>query len=57
MHCVDLMNCIASNLADIAQILQEAKNRWLRPAEICEILNNYETFQLKPEPPTKPAGL
>ncbi|XP_008793313.1 calmodulin-binding transcription activator 1-like [Phoenix dactylifera] len=41
---------------DIAQILQEAKTRWLRPSEICEILRNYRGFNLTPDPPYKPRG-
>ncbi|XP_024023492.1 calmodulin-binding transcription activator 2 isoform X2 [Morus notabilis] len=42
---------------DLVQILQEAQNRWLRPTEICEILRNYQKFQLTPDPPvTPPAG-
>ncbi|CAL9748558.1 unnamed protein product [Musa acuminata subsp. burmannicoides] len=41
---------------DIAQILQEAKSRWLRPSEICEILRNYQRFNLTPDPPYKPPG-
>ncbi|XP_038882532.1 calmodulin-binding transcription activator 3-like isoform X3 [Benincasa hispida] len=39
---------------DLLQILQEAQNRWLRPAEICEILRNYRKFQLAPDPPVRP---
>ncbi|XP_068636574.1 calmodulin-binding transcription activator 3-like isoform X2 [Aristolochia californica] len=39
---------------DIEQILVEAENRWLRPAEICEILKNYRKFRIAPEPPNKP---
>ncbi|TQD83512.1 hypothetical protein C1H46_030893 [Malus baccata] len=39
---------------DLAQILQEAKNRWLRPAEICEILRNYRHFELTTDPPVRP---
>ncbi|WOK96064.1 calmodulin-binding transcription activator 1 isoform X1 [Canna indica] len=41
---------------DIAQIIQEAKSRWLRPSEICEILRNYQRFLLTPDPPSKPPG-
>ncbi|GMN51428.1 hypothetical protein TIFTF001_020577 [Ficus carica] len=42
---------------DLVQILQEAQNRWLRSTEICEILRNYQKFQLTPDPPvTPPAG-
>ncbi|XVF44765.1 hypothetical protein PTKIN_Ptkin02bG0150100 [Pterospermum kingtungense] len=39
---------------DIEQILLEAQHRWLRPAEICEILRNYQKFQISPEPPNRP---
>lgn len=39
---------------DIEQILREAQHRWLRPAEICEILRNYHKFRIAPEPPNKP---
>ncbi|KAK1370969.1 Calmodulin-binding transcription activator 3 [Heracleum sosnowskyi] len=39
---------------DIEQILSEAQNRWLRPAEICEILRNYNKFRIAPEPAYKP---
>ncbi|WVZ70818.1 hypothetical protein U9M48_019455 [Paspalum notatum var. saurae] len=39
---------------DIEQILKEAQHRWLRPAEICEILKNYRNFQIAPEPPNRP---
>ncbi|WOG84524.1 hypothetical protein DCAR_0103708 [Daucus carota subsp. sativus] len=39
---------------DIEQILSEAQNRWLRPAEICEILRNYNKFRIAPEPAHKP---
>ncbi|XP_078164886.1 calmodulin-binding transcription activator 3-like isoform X5 [Carex rostrata] len=36
------------------QILMEAQHRWLRPAEICEILKNYKKFRIAPEPPNRP---
>ncbi|KAF8044181.1 hypothetical protein BT93_A2227 [Corymbia citriodora subsp. variegata] len=39
---------------DLQQILQEAQHRWLRPTEICEILRNYQKFNLTPEPPSRP---
>jgi CG-1 domain len=32
----------------------EAQHRWLRPAEICEILKNYKKFRIAPEPPSRP---
>ncbi|XP_038980339.1 calmodulin-binding transcription activator 1-like isoform X2 [Phoenix dactylifera] len=41
---------------DITQILLEAKTRWLRPSEICEILRNYQRFILATDPPYKPPG-
>ncbi|KAG6417417.1 hypothetical protein SASPL_119575 [Salvia splendens] len=43
-------------LLDIKQILSEAQNRWLRPAEICEILRNHEKFHISPEAPNKPVS-
>ncbi|XP_042440998.1 calmodulin-binding transcription activator 2-like isoform X3 [Zingiber officinale] len=39
---------------DIEQLLVEAQHRWLRPAEICEILQNHRKFRIAPEPPNKP---
>ncbi|KAF3971417.1 hypothetical protein CMV_004986 [Castanea mollissima] len=39
---------------DIKHILSEAQTRWLRPAEICEILRNYQKFQIASEPPNRP---
>ncbi|GFY87427.1 signal responsive 1 [Actinidia rufa] len=39
---------------DIEQILLEAQHRWLRPAEICEILRNFKKFRIAPEPAHKP---
>ncbi|OMO73091.1 IQ motif, EF-hand binding site [Corchorus olitorius] len=39
---------------DIEQILMEAQHRWLRPAEICEILKNYKKFRIAPEPAHMP---
>ncbi|MCL7040978.1 hypothetical protein MKW94_020548 [Papaver nudicaule] len=41
---------------DISQILEEAKLRWLRPNEVCEILRNYQRFIITPDPPYKPSG-
>ena len=43
--------------ADIKHILTEAQNRWLRPAEICEILRNYQKFQIASEPPNRPISM
>ncbi|XP_031497097.1 calmodulin-binding transcription activator 3 isoform X2 [Nymphaea colorata] len=43
-----------SSRLDIEQILLEAQHRWLRPAEVCEILRNYRKFQIAPDPPNKP---
>lgn len=39
---------------DIEQLQVEAQHRWLRPAEICEILRNFQKFQIASEPPTRP---
>ncbi|KAL5217929.1 hypothetical protein ABZP36_018613 [Zizania latifolia] len=39
---------------DISQMLLEAQKRWLRPTEICEILSNYRSFSISPEPPNMP---
>nr|XP_010921342.1 calmodulin-binding transcription activator 1 isoform X2 [Elaeis guineensis] len=41
---------------DITQILLEAKTRWLRPSEICEILRNYQKLNLATDPPYRPPG-
>ncbi|CAL1389972.1 unnamed protein product [Linum trigynum] len=41
---------------DIQQLFNEAQHRWLRPAEICEILRNYQKFHISTEPPNKPAS-
>ncbi|XP_062099603.1 calmodulin-binding transcription activator 3 isoform X2 [Humulus lupulus] len=43
-----------ANQLDIEQILIEAQHRWLRPAEICEILQNYKKFRIAPEPANMP---
>ncbi|PPS19787.1 hypothetical protein GOBAR_AA00782 [Gossypium barbadense] len=40
-----------------AVILLEAQHRWLRPAEICEILRNYKKFHITSEPPTRPPSM
>ncbi|GLT33745.1 hypothetical protein SLA2020_083090 [Shorea laevis] len=42
------------NQLDIEQILLEAQHRWLRPAEICEVLQNYQKFHISAEPPSTP---
>ncbi|KAL7157163.1 hypothetical protein ABFS83_02G059400 [Erythranthe nasuta] len=41
---------------DIKQILSEAQHRWLRPAEIVEILRNYQKFHISPAAPNKPVS-
>lgn len=48
---------IPYSCSDIEQILLEAQHRWLRPAEICEILRNYRKFHIAPEPPNKPPSM
>ncbi|WOL18523.1 calmodulin-binding transcription activator 2 isoform X2 [Canna indica] len=39
---------------DFEQILVEAQHRWLRPAEIYELLQNYRKFRIAPEPQYRP---
>ncbi|KAI4296364.1 hypothetical protein L6164_036328 [Bauhinia variegata] len=39
---------------DLQQLQYEAQHRWLRPAEICEILCNYRMFHITSEPPNRP---
>ncbi|KAI6692075.1 hypothetical protein NL676_019785 [Syzygium grande] len=50
----DARRCAVGNPLDIQQILLDAQHRWLRPAEICEILQNYKKFQIAPEPANMP---
>lgn len=45
------------NLIELEEILREAEHRWLRPAEISEILRNYQKFKLTPDPPVRPPGI
>ncbi|KAK9990250.1 hypothetical protein SO802_025235 [Lithocarpus litseifolius] len=42
------------NPLDTNQIVTEAKKRWLRPVEICEILQNYKSFHIASEPANLP---
>lgn len=42
---------------DIEQILLEAQHRWLRPAEICGILSNYNKFRVALEPANMPPSM
>lgn len=44
-------------LVDIKQLLSEAQHRWLRPAEICEILRNHQKFHIASEPPNRPPSM
>ncbi|KAL9244894.1 hypothetical protein vseg_018610 [Gypsophila vaccaria] len=39
---------------DLEQLQLEARHRWLRPAEICEVLRNFQKFQISAEPPNRP---
>ncbi|KAL9238356.1 hypothetical protein vseg_012788 [Gypsophila vaccaria] len=39
---------------DIQQLQLEAQHRWLRPAEICEVLRNFQRFQISSESPNRP---
>ncbi|KAF3954822.1 hypothetical protein CMV_019884 [Castanea mollissima] len=42
------------NPPDANQIVTEAQKRWLRPAEICGILQYYENFHIAAKPANKP---
>lgn len=53
---INWINCY-DGYADIEQILIEAQHRWLRPAEICEILRNYTKFRIAPESPHTPPSM
>ncbi|XP_070671772.1 calmodulin-binding transcription activator 3-like isoform X1 [Malus domestica] len=52
----DTRRCLPNQHLDLSQILQESKNRGLRPAEICEMLRNYQNFELTTDPPVRPPG-
>ncbi|CAK9169100.1 unnamed protein product [Ilex paraguariensis] len=41
---------------NISDLVEEAQNRWLKPAEVLFILQKYEDHQLAHEPPQKPAS-
>jgi len=42
---------------DIEEILLQAQYRWLRPAEICQILTNYNSFQISSQPSYMPPSM
>jgi len=42
---------------DIDEILLQAQYRWLRPAEICQILTNYNSFQISSQPSYMPPSM
>ncbi|GLU05131.1 hypothetical protein SLE2022_222470 [Rubroshorea leprosula] len=46
----------ANQQLDLQQIQDDAKQRWLRPVEICEILQNYQKFNIAEAPPNQPRG-
>ena len=48
---------IIYQFADLQQLQFEAQHRWLRPAEICEILRNYRMFHITSEPPNRPPSM
>ncbi|XP_009793082.1 calmodulin-binding transcription activator 3-like isoform X1 [Nicotiana sylvestris] len=52
----DTRRYLSNQPLDLEQVLQETQHRWLRPAEICEILRNHHKFYLTPEPPVRPPG-
>ena len=41
----------------IEQLIHEAKTRWLKPAEICEILSNHDKLQISEASPNKPGSM
>lgn len=41
---------------DINNLVREAHDRWLRPAEVYFILQNHENFQMREAPPQKPTS-
>ncbi|KAJ7539527.1 hypothetical protein O6H91_11G098600 [Diphasiastrum complanatum] len=47
---------LAQQEFDVRHLIEQAQVRWLKPPEICEILQNYErhNFQLNPVAPDKP---
>ncbi|XP_024011817.1 calmodulin-binding transcription activator 1 isoform X3 [Eutrema salsugineum] len=47
---------ISTPRLDMERLLSEAQHRWLRPAEICEILQNYQKFHIASESPSRPAS-
>lgn len=46
----------ANQQLSLDQILQDAKQRWLRPVEIIEILQNYQKFSIRDTQPKQPSG-
>ncbi|GKV06854.1 hypothetical protein SLEP1_g18677 [Rubroshorea leprosula] len=46
----------ANQQLDLQQIQDDAKQRWLRPVEICEILQNYQKLNIAEAPPNQPRG-
>ncbi|KAK0593967.1 hypothetical protein LWI29_023287 [Acer saccharum] len=52
------LNHLAAYIAryDIESLFQEARSRWLKPAEVHFILQNQEKYQLNQEAPQKPSG-
>lgn len=41
---------------DINTLFQEARSRWLKPAEVMYILQNHEKYQFTEEAPQKPTS-
>ncbi|KAH7423438.1 hypothetical protein KP509_12G055700 [Ceratopteris richardii] len=46
----------ASSEYSLHQLLRDAQTRWLKPAEICEILNNHHQLALSEAAPIKPTS-
>ncbi|KAK0602421.1 hypothetical protein LWI29_033183 [Acer saccharum] len=52
----DRMKYPTDSRYDIGSLFQEARSRWLKPAEVHFILQNHEKYQLNQEAPQKPSG-
>lgn len=42
--------------SNLKQLLHDAQSRWLKPSEVCEILNNHHTLCLSEASPVKPTS-
>ena len=51
-----IKNYVTVSGYNIDDLVQEAQTRWLKPAEVLFILQNYNEDQLTHEPPQKPSS-